>query len=61
MATAQAILEDARPELFYQVGVTPDNTETAILAHDSALQQAVSQVRKCFQALKLTWLVHDNT
>jgi hypothetical protein len=38
----QVLMEDARPEVFYQVGVTPENTETALLAHDRALQQQVS-------------------
>lgn len=42
--TAQALLEDAHPEIFYQVGVTPDNTETAILAHDTSLQELVAQM-----------------
>ena len=37
-------MEDARPEIFYQVGVTPENTETALLAHDQAIQEQVSRM-----------------
>ena len=37
-------MEDARPEIFYQVGVTPENTETALLAHDQAMQDQVSRM-----------------
>ena len=37
-------MDDARPELSYQVGVTPENTETALLAHDEELQDLVSRM-----------------
>lgn len=37
-------MEDARPEIFYQVGVTPENTETALLSHNKELQDLVSKM-----------------
>ena len=38
----EALMEDARPDIHYQVGVTPDNVETAVCASDAKCKAEIA-------------------
>ena len=40
----EALMEDARPDIFYQVGVTPELVETAVCSHDTTCKEVIAKM-----------------
>jgi isopenicillin N synthase-like dioxygenase len=50
----EVLMEDARPEIFYQVGVTPEKIETAVCASDTGCMEAMEAMEPSNRPLRPT-------